>query len=87
MSEFQPNRRHESYSPARDASAITPSDAETLAEFTRSIYVGVGGTIAVVMASGGEVTFVNVQSGSVLPIRVSKVKSTGTTATNMIGLY
>lgn len=84
---FAPNKRHEDWSPAIHAFAITPSNEEELAYVTRSIYVGVGGTIAVVMASGDEVTFVGVQAGSVLPVRVKQVKVTGTNATNMIGLY
>lgn len=84
---FAPNKAHEEWSPAIHAFAITPNNSTDLDYITRSIYVGVGGTIAVVMAGGEEVTFVGVQSGSVLPVRVSRVKSTGTSATNMIGLY
>lgn len=84
---FAGNKAHEEWSPAIHAFSITPNNNTDVAYLTRSIYVGVGGSIAVVMAGGEEVTFVGVQSGSVLPVRVSRVKSTGTNATNMIGLY
>jgi hypothetical protein len=41
----------------------------------------------VLMASGQTVTFVGVAAGSVLPIRVARVNSTNTTATNIVALY
>jgi len=84
---FAPNKSHEEWSPAIHAFTITPNDSEDLAYVTRSIYVGVGGTIVLITAGGETVTLVNVQSGSVLPLRVSRVKATSTSATNMIGLY
>lgn len=84
---FAPNKAHEEWSPAIHAFAITPDNENDLTYVTRSIYVGVGGTIVLVTAGGEEVTLVNVQSGSVLPLRVSRVKASSTTATNMIGLY
>ena len=70
---------------AGNASAITPSD--TL-EFQGPVvvYVGVTGNMVVKTAGGDEVTFLNVQAGSVLPVRVKQVKSTLTTATDLIAL-
>jgi hypothetical protein len=77
--------------PALNALAITAADAD-LADFTRGIYVGTGGDLAVVMA--GEdlatetvVVFKNVASGSILPIRVRQIRTTLTTATDIIALF
>jgi len=73
-------------SPARGAFTITPANDTDLSEPTRAIYVGGTGHISVTMFSGDEVVFNSVQAGSFLPIRVKRVKSTGTTATNLIGV-
>ncbi len=73
-------------SPAQHGFAITPHDSVPLTTATRAIYVGTAGNIAAVLISGAEVTFSNVPSGSLLPVRLARVKSTGTTASNMLGL-
>jgi hypothetical protein len=39
------------------------------------------------MTLGNTVTLVGVLGGSILPIQVVKVLSTGTTASNMVALY
>jgi hypothetical protein len=72
--------------PAEHAEAVTPSDATDLLIVSRALFVGSGGNIAVTMASGAAVTFTGVISGSILPIRVSRVKSTATTATSIISI-
>jgi len=74
-------------SPARNAMAITPNDGTDLASVTRGIYVGVSGDIALVTAGGQTVTFKTAAQGSTIPIQAARVLSTGTTATNLIGLY
>ena len=70
---------------AGNASAITPSDT---IEFQGPVvvYVGVTGNMVVKTAAGDDATFLNVQAGSVLPVRVKQVKATSTTATNLIAL-
>jgi len=72
--------------PARGAIAITPSDSTDLSVIVRGLFIGGTGNLTVNM-SGGSVTFYNVQQGTVLPIRVTRVFATGTTATNILGLY
>ena len=72
--------------PAVDAFAITPSDTADVKEVTRAIYVGGDSDIAVVMKSGASVTLHSVVAGTMIPIRVSRVLATGTTATNLVGL-
>jgi len=53
----------------------------------QSLYVGVGGDVVVTLAtSGSDFTFKNVASGQLLPIQITHVKATNTTATNMIAM-
>jgi hypothetical protein len=72
--------------PASHGFAVTPSDSTLLAETTRGIYVGTGGTIAALMLSGASVSFVAVPSGATLPVRLTKIMATGTTASNIVAL-
>lgn len=73
--------------PATGAAAANLSDTVQLTNGTcRSLYVGVTGDIAVIMANGDAVTFTNVAVG-VLPVSVKQVKSTATTASGIIALY
>jgi hypothetical protein len=71
---------------AKTCTAITKSDSTTYSPSLDAIYVGGGGDVAIVDLAGNTVTFVNVQSGTVLPVNAYKVMSTNTTATDMIGL-
>lgn len=75
--------------PSRDAVAITPSDTVDIksGQFTRGLYVGGAGTIVAVMGNNTAVTFANAVAGSVLPIRVTRINATGTTATSLVGLF
>ena len=72
--------------PTSHAFAITPADQADLSESTRALYVGGTGSLAVTLVSGAEVTLVNVPGGSFVPMRIRRVKSTGTTATGIVGL-
>ena len=71
--------------PADRAEAITPNNGADLTYTTRGIYVGGAGNI-VATVGGVDVTFNNVQAGTVLPIRTTRIKATGTTATGLVGL-
>jgi hypothetical protein len=69
----------------RHAIAVTASDS-TIVKY-RALYVGGAGDVAVQMlADGNSVTFKAVPAGTTLWIEVDMVKSTGTTATNIVGL-
>ena len=86
-----PNDRYSSHAQALDAPAghgfnITPNDAVDLSEVTRALYVGTSGAVAVSFASGAELVLANVPAGSVLPLRLVRVRATGTTAGNLVGL-
>lgn len=72
--------------PAFHGFAITPSDIGGLSETTRAIFVGGAGDVTLVLASGAELNFANVAAGTILPLRTTAVKITGTSATNLIGL-
>jgi len=71
--------------PATKADAVTPSDSTDLTYIPRALYIGGEGNLKVDMAGGGTVTFASVPVG-VFPIRVTRVYSTGTAATNIIAL-
>jgi len=53
---------------------------------TRGLYVGVTGNIKVIMEGGQTVTFENVPV-CVIPLRVSRIFDTGTTASKIVGLW
>ena len=77
-------------SPAGSAQAVSPSDSTDLPVHSRAIYVGGGGSLAIELvgaAAGQPVTLQNVPSGSILPLRVRRVRATGTTATALVSLW
>lgn len=73
--------------PGEDAGAVTPSDSVNLTRTARALYIGTGGNVVVITASGTVVTFANVQTGTVLPVRASRVNATNTTASNIVAIY
>lgn len=72
-------------SPATKHFNITPHDTNELATKPRGIYVGVAGDVVLTDEAGTDCTYKN--ASGVLPVRAVKVKATGTTATNLIGIY
>jgi len=72
--------------PAVFLDAITPNDGADLTDAVRAIYVGGDGTLTVDTANSTQVTLNVVIGGSILPIQVTKVWATGTTATGLVGL-
>lgn len=71
--------------PARYGATVTPSNSVNLAAPTRGLYIGTAGNLSVEMLNG-TVDFPNVQPG-IFPIQVTRVNSTGTTATNIRALW
>lgn len=69
--------------PATAATTVTPADG-TAVDFA-SLYVGGAGNVTVI-SGGNTVTFVGVLAGTILPVQVTQVRATGTTATSIIGL-
>ena len=72
--------------PFTHGAAVTPSDSTVLTQATLALYVGTAGNVAITWVTGGNNTFVAVPAGTVLPVRASKVLSTGTTAINIVAL-
>ena len=86
----QPNA--EDSAPGQIAVVVTPSDTvnfgnTTVTDFTRGLYVGATGNVHVEMYDSANIMFVDVQTGSILPIRCQRVNNTGTTATYIIALF
>lgn len=73
--------------PFTNAVAVTPSDSADLTYVTRGLYVGATGTVKVIMQDSGTVTFAGVPAGTLLPIRATRVYSTGTTASTILALW
>lgn len=69
----------------RNAAAVTPSD--TADNTGSAIYVGGAGNVVVDTETGQTVTFTAPPVGAILPIRVVRVRATGTTATNLLRLW
>jgi fructose-1,6-bisphosphatase/sedoheptulose 1,7-bisphosphatase-like protein len=75
--------------PATRAFAISANESANTDHTTRAVYVGVTGNLVVElsdMVSGNTVTFTAVPAGTILPIRVRKMR-TSSTANSVIGLY
>jgi hypothetical protein len=72
-------RRHFVITPGDTSASNFPTDA--------TVFVGVGGDVALVNAPDGVAVYKNVPSGTTLPASGIRVNATGTTATNMIGVY
>jgi hypothetical protein len=71
---------------AHSAAVVTPSDSTDLAVMTRAIHVGTAGDVKVNMMKGMTVVLTNLSVGW-HPIRVSRIYSTGTTATQITAFW
>jgi hypothetical protein len=72
--------------PAYRGAAVTKSDATILPQ-TRALYVGVTGDVAVIFAGDTAAVTLKAVPVGILPVQVTKVMSTGTTATDIVALY
>ena len=71
--------------PAVGAESVTPADGSNIEE-TRGLYIGTTGNLKVDMANGDTVTFNNISAGVIHPLRVVRVYSTGTTASDIVAV-
>lgn len=72
----------------RSHAAVTTHNTNPLAKVAKAIFVGVGGNIALrAEGASADVTLKNIPSGAILPIRVKYVRTTNTTATDIVALY
>lgn len=84
MSAVPPNQSM----PAIRIIAVTPDDANDLPNgICRALWISSAGTVSVIDASGGSaVSLGSLAVGTVFPGKVSRVRSTGTSAT-VLALY
>jgi hypothetical protein len=74
--------------PGFKAAAIAPHDTNDLPDIPRALYVGVGGDIVAICKNDTtSVTFKAVPQGSILPVSVKRVLATGTTASQILGIW
>lgn len=79
-----------------DFTAITPATGsvavdvsggdQTFSTVAKALYVGGAGDVAVTHPDGSSGTFSSVPAGTILPVQVVSVQSSGTTASNIRGL-
>ena len=74
-------------SPPENGAEIAPEDGAEIGHVTRALYVGGEGNLRVRLLGGETVTLANVPAGSLMPMRVTEVLATGTTATGIVGLW
>lgn len=66
---------------------VVPSDVAAISAPPRAVYVGGAGDITLrLIGSSGDRVYKNVPAGTILPITPQYIRSTGTTATFMIGI-
>ena len=77
--------------PATNAKNVTPSDSTNFGFVTKGLYVGTAGDVSVEVVGEGDSTkttvFAGVLGGTILPVQITRVNSTSTTASNMVALY
>jgi len=70
---------------------VTPSDSVDIVGATANtpaaLFVGTGGDISVITLGGSTLVLKNIADGSFLPIQVTRVKATSTTATDIVALF
>lgn len=75
-------------SPIQKQFAITPHNTDELTSITRGLYVGVSGDVVCILnGDTSAVTLKGMAGGIWHPLRVKVLKSTGTTATDLVGGY
>lgn len=74
--------------PAYKLVAVSPHNSTAIAGGpTRALWVGTGGDVVILAADdSATVTLANVPDGTLLPIATTRVHSTGTTASDLVGL-
>lgn len=63
--------------------SIVPDNSNELAFRPRAVWVGTAGALTVILG-GNTITFVGVPAGTLLPIRPDLIRTTGTTAGNIL---
>lgn len=72
--------------PLSRAAAVTPSDTVDLTNASRCLYVGVTGDLTVDFLEGPTAVLIKAAAVGYHWIRVTRVRATGTAATNIVAL-
>jgi len=81
------NKQYKNAQAFANVLAVTPHDTNDLTSPADSLYVGATGDVKVDTQGGQTVTITTVPAGAILPIRVTRVYSSGTTATEIFQLW
>lgn len=74
--------------PARRSAALVPSDDHSLERIPKALFIGTGGDILLqCIDDDAPVLFRNIPSGAILPVRAKKIHASGTSASNLVGLF
>jgi hypothetical protein len=76
------NRAASLHGPVTDIQPVVPNDAGDLPEIAVALYIEMGGTLSITTVSGQSRTL-EVTDFSLLPVGVSRVRATGTTASGI----
>jgi hypothetical protein len=88
MPDFFANSSHGLDSPTTRGFAVTPHNSNPLVDVPRFLFVGGAGNIVMRLRDdSADVTLTGVTAGSVLWVRPTHVRATGTTATNIVALH
>ena len=74
-------------SPPQNAALVTKSDTVDLVNTSLGLWVGGAGAINVITAGGQTVLLSGVTAGTYIPLRITRLMSTSTTATLVVALY
>ena len=76
------------------AAAVTPSDTTDIQPINGGtssngcvLYIGGAGNVRVTTDGGDDVVFVGLAAGQFIPVQVTRVWATNTTATNIVALW
>lgn len=67
--------------PAKSCKLVAPSDAADLAFVCKALLVTAPGNVSFIAQEDADAVTIPVVAGQILPIRIKRVKATGTTAT------
>ena len=82
------NLNADNAAPGEDAALVTPNDTTDLPlKPARSLYIGTGGNVEVITARGTTIIIPNIPSGTILPLKVTRVRAALTTASDIVAIY
>jgi hypothetical protein len=73
------------FGPARRGEVVTPHNTNSLNFTTKGLYVGSSGDLTVRFIDAvSDTVITGVVAGTILPIRITHIRATGTTANNIL---